>query len=92
MEKTKLIDLFGMSGDPLDSDELDDLLLRLESESQNILEVNYGSTYPLPITITITSSSSGSGPTISFSIPKDETRIGSPLNGFKNPSVKSSLN
>ncbi len=92
MEKTKLIDLFGMSGDPLDNDELDDLLLRLESESQNILEVNYGSTYPSPITITITSSSSGSGPTISFSIPKDETRIESPLNGFKNPFVKSSLN
>ncbi|MEP6605997.1 MAG: hypothetical protein ABJA60_07740 [Nitrosospira sp.] len=90
MEKTKLIDLFGMSGDPLDNDELDDLLLRLESESQNILEVNYGSTYPSPITITITSSSSG--PTISFSIPKDETRIGSPLSGFKNPFVKSSLN
>ena len=92
MEKTKLIDLFGMSGDPLDNDELDDLLLRLESESQNILEVDYGYNDPSPITITFTSSSSGSGPTISFSIPKDETRIGSPLNGFKNPFVKSSLN
>lgn len=92
MGKNKLIDLFGMSGDSLDNDELDDLLLRLESGSQNMREVNYGYTDPSPITITITSSSSSSSPTISFFVPNDETRMGSPLDSFKNPFVKSSLN
>jgi hypothetical protein len=32
MEKSKLIDLFGLSADPLNNDELDDLLFRLELE------------------------------------------------------------
>lgn len=73
MEKAKLIDLFGMSGDPLDNDKLDDLLLRLESGNQNVLEVNYRSTYPSPITIT--SSSLNSSPEISPLITENETRI-----------------
>lgn len=32
MEKSKLIDLFGLSGDSLIDDQLDDLLFRLELE------------------------------------------------------------
>ncbi len=32
MEKSKLIDLFGLSNDPLNNDQLDDLLFRLELE------------------------------------------------------------
>lgn len=88
MEKTKLIDLFGMSGDPLESEELDDLLLRLESESQEMLEANYTTAYRSPITIVILSSS----PTISFSFSENETNLGNPLKGSGNPFGKLSLN
>lgn len=35
MGKTKLIDLFGLSGNPLDDALVDDLLFRLESEIPN---------------------------------------------------------
>ena len=35
MGKTKLIDIFGLSGDPLDFALVDDLLFRLESEIPN---------------------------------------------------------
>ncbi len=33
MKKPKLLDLFGLSGDPSDHDRLDDLFLRLESDA-----------------------------------------------------------
>lgn len=33
MKKTQLIDLFGLSGDQSDDDQLDNLLFRLESET-----------------------------------------------------------
>ncbi|MEO8767862.1 MAG: hypothetical protein ABI363_05930 [Nitrosospira sp.] len=36
MEETKLVDIFGLSGDPLDNALVDDLLFRLESEIPNV--------------------------------------------------------
>jgi hypothetical protein len=32
MKKTGLIDMFGLSGDPISNDQLDNLLFRLESD------------------------------------------------------------
>ena len=32
MKKTRLIDMFGLSGDPISNDQLDNLLFRLESD------------------------------------------------------------
>jgi hypothetical protein len=40
MKKTKLIDMFGLSGDPSDDDELDDLFFRLEHEAPKALKEN----------------------------------------------------
>ena len=40
MKKSKLIDLFGLSGDSSSDDQLDDLLFRLESERPTMLHGN----------------------------------------------------
>lgn len=40
MKKSKLIDLFGLSGDSSSDDQLDDLLFRLESERPTTLHGN----------------------------------------------------
>ncbi|SCX91340.1 hypothetical protein SAMN05216420_101316 [Nitrosospira sp. Nl5] len=48
-ENTGLIDIFGLSGNPADDDRLDDLLLRLESETPSVHQENSKRTvyYPL---------------------------------------------
>jgi hypothetical protein len=38
VKKTKLLDLFGLSGDPADNDRLDDLFLRLEADTSAVSE------------------------------------------------------
>lgn len=38
VKKTKLLDLFGLSGDTADNDRLDDLFLRLESDTSAVSE------------------------------------------------------
>lgn len=40
MRETKLIDMSGLSGDPSNDDLLDDLLLRLESDTPNVPHKN----------------------------------------------------
>ncbi|MEO9062452.1 MAG: hypothetical protein ABI270_10490 [Nitrosospira sp.] len=40
MKKTKLIDMFGLSGDPSDDDELDGIFFHLEHEAPKALEEN----------------------------------------------------
>ena len=52
MRETKLIDMSGLSGDPSNDDLLDDLLLRLESETPNAPRENSKHIY-LPSYITM---------------------------------------
>jgi len=59
MNKSNLIDMFGLTGDASSEDRLDDLLFRLESDGQNALEAN-SNAIGLSSAFTITISSSGS--------------------------------
>jgi hypothetical protein len=60
MRNTQLVDMFGLSADPATDDQLDDFLLRLESEVPDTLYENSAHTHlPSFITIAITNSESG---------------------------------
>jgi len=54
MNTSKLIDMFGLSGDPENDDRLDDLLFRLESDTSTASGGVSGDRASLPFYITIT--------------------------------------
>lgn len=60
MRNTKLVDMFGLSGDPSNDARLDDLLLRFESETPDARQENSKRT-PLSSFIAISISNSESG-------------------------------
>lgn len=61
MTNAKLIDIFGLSADPASGDQLDDFLLRLESEEPDAFHEDSEHTcLPSFVTIAISNSESGS--------------------------------
>jgi hypothetical protein len=53
MNKPKLIDMFGLSGERANDDQLDDLFCRLESETLSVSNGISKSKPSLPFTVTI---------------------------------------
>jgi hypothetical protein len=53
MNKPKLIDMFGLSGERANDDQLDDLFCRLESETLSVSNGISKSKRSLPFTVTI---------------------------------------
>ncbi|MDE2365391.1 MAG: hypothetical protein KGM95_00485 [Betaproteobacteria bacterium] len=47
MKKSKLIDLFGLSKNPQDNDQLDDLIFRLELEEILTFSTKHGDALPM---------------------------------------------
>lgn len=74
MKKTKLIDMFGLSGDPSNDDELDDLFFRLEREAPKALEENSATACQFSI-----AKAPHLKPKRLFPIPKGEKRLMGPI-------------
>ena len=56
MKKSKLIDMFGLSGDSANNDRLDDLLFRLETDTSTVFDGISDDSGALSFSVTISTS------------------------------------